>query len=94
MSFRITELSEIQGKRNRRSMVPISSSDGALSPGFRRLTNAAHCCFFCGSFRNSSVKANGMALGTAVPRLSNEANIAFLKDAMANVHVLAMNQMS
>src|SRR6185437_7852496 len=73
----------IQGKRNVWSIAPTSLRDGVLSPGLRRLANAAHCCFFCESFRNSSVNAKGTSLGITVPRLSNEASIALLRDAMS-----------
>ena len=94
MSGFVGESSEIHGKRKARRTVPTSSRDGAFSPGFSRFTNALHCCVFRGSFRKPSVSANGTPVGVADPRLSNEARIALRKDAISNVQVFAMNQMS
>ena len=94
MSGFVGESSEIHGKRKARRTVPTSSRDGAFSPGFSRFTNALHCCVFRGSFKKSSVSANGTPVGVADPRLSNEARIALRKDAISNVQVFAMNQMS
>jgi len=85
---------EIHGKRKERRTAPTSVREGAFSPGFSRFTNALHCCIFCGSFRKSSVSANGTPVGLADPRLSSEARIALRKDAISNVQVFAMNQMS
>jgi len=85
---------EIHGKRKARRTAPTSLRDGVFSPGFSRFTNALHCCVFRGSFKKSSVSANGTPVGVGDPRLSNEARIALRKDAISNVQVFAMNQMS
>src|SRR5208337_543167 len=90
----VGESLEIHGNRKARRKAPTSSRDGAFSPGSSRFTNALHCCVFCGSFRKSSVRANGTPVGIVEPRLLNEARIAFRRDAISNVQVFAMNQMS
>src|SRR6266851_1466727 len=85
---------EMHGRRKVRRTAPTSSRDGALSPGLSRFTNALHCCFFRGSFRKSSVRANGTSVGMGEPRLSKEPRIALRNDAISKVQVLAISHTS
>ena len=69
----------MHGRRNARSRTPTSLRDGEALPGYSRLTNAFHCRFFCGSPRNSSVRAKGTSCGIPTPRRSKDARIASRK---------------
>src|SRR5580700_5273413 len=91
---RVGGFPEMHGRRKVRRTAPTSSRDGALSPGFSRLTNAFHCSFFCGSLRNASVSAKGISSGMGEPRRSNEARIALRNVPISNVQVLAITQIS
>jgi hypothetical protein len=90
----VGDFPETHGRRKLRRRAPTSSRDGALSRGFSRLTNAFHCSFFWGSFRNASVSAKGTVSGMGEPRRSNEARIALPNGAISNVQVLAISQTS